>query len=189
GEIKSLDLQLIAARSLTQPRLDFVGGYQINGFGDQLIGYDDDDVAGTPSGLNNYYETLTQGNHTGWQLGFEFNMPIGFRSAHAQVRNIELRLAKAHQVLYAQELEIAHELAAAFQELARAYETARAQFSRRAAAIENERVYQERERGGRGLVDETLRSQERRAQAEIDFFTALVDYNQALVNFEYRKGT
>jgi outer membrane protein TolC len=188
-QIKSLDLQLIAANSLTQPRLDFVGGYQVNGFGDHLIGYDDTDTAGTPAGLNNYYETITQGDHTGWQLGFEFNMPIGFRSAHAQVRNIELRLAKAHQVLYAQELEIAHELAAAFQELARAYETARSQYSRRNAAIENERVFQERERGGAGLVDETLRSQERRAQAEVDFFTALVDYNQALINFEYRKGT
>jgi len=186
--IKSLDLQLIAAESLTKPRLDFVGGYQVNGFGDQLLAYNDNDGI-SAQGLNSYYETLTQGNQTGWTLGFEFNMPIGFRSAHAQVRNIELRLAKAQQVLYTQELEIAHELAAAFQELTRAYASAQAQFSRRAAAIENERVYTEQELGGAGRVDEILRAQERRARAEVDFFTALVDYNKALTNYQYRKGT
>ncbi|MFO1022101.1 MAG: hypothetical protein U0903_15625 [Planctomycetales bacterium] len=45
-------------------------------------------------------------------------MLIGFRLAHTQVRNIELRLAKARKVLLSvQEEEISFELANGFQEL------------------------------------------------------------------------
>lgn len=36
--IKSLQLQLRAAENLTRPRLDFVSAYQVNGFGDNLLG-------------------------------------------------------------------------------------------------------------------------------------------------------
>ena len=187
--IKSLELQLAAANSLTKPRLDFVGGYQVNGFGDDLLKYNDSDAAGTAQGLNSYYETLTQGNQTGWSLGFEFTMPIGFRSAHSQVRNIELRLSKAHQVLYTQELEVAHELAVAFQELTRAYASAQSNYNRRKAAMDNVSTIETQVELGDKTVDEILRAQDRRARAEIDFFTAMVDYNKALTNFHFRKGT
>jgi outer membrane protein TolC len=186
--IKSLELQLTAARSLTRPRLDFIASYQVNGFGDDLLRYDDADSAGTALGLNSFYETITQGSHTGWGLGFEMSMPLGFRQAHAQVRNIELRLAKAREVLAAQELEIGHELAVGFQELTRAYAAAEANFSRRDAAIENVEVI-EVQAGEIKTIDEVLRAQERRAQAEVAFFTSVVEYNQALTNLHFRKGT
>ncbi|MGD9853882.1 MAG: TolC family protein [Planctomycetaceae bacterium] len=187
--IKSLELQLKAARSLTRPRLDFVGGYQVNGFGDELLAYNDADSAGTAQGLNSFYETLTQGSQTGWGLGFELTMPLGFRQAHAQVRNIELRLAKAREVLYVQEQEIGHELAVAFQELTRAYAAAEANYSRRDAAIDNVETIQLQESGEIKTVDEVLRAQERRAQAEVAFFTSVVQYNKSLTNLHFRKGT
>lgn len=187
--IKSLELQLTAARSLTKPRLDFVGGYQVNGFGDNLLDYDDDDGV-TAQGLSNFYETINQGNQTGWNLGFEFNLPLGFRSAHAQVRNIELRLMKAQRVLHTQELEIAHELAVAFQELARTHAAAQWHYNRRNAAIKNVTVVQaEIELGAAIPGDPYLRAIERRTRAEIDFFTAVVEYNKALNDFQFRKGT
>ncbi|MCA9073856.1 MAG: TolC family protein [Planctomycetaceae bacterium] len=187
--IKSLELQLTAARSLTRPRLDFVSSYQVNGFGDNLLQYGDRDSAGTAQGLNSFYETITQGSQTGWGLGFELSMPIGFRQAHAQVRNIELRLAKAQEVLYVQEMEVGHELANAFQELTRSYSAAQSLFSRRDAAIDNVRTVQLQQEGEIITIDEVLRAQDRRAQAEAAFFTTIVDYNKALTNLHYRKGT
>lgn len=187
--IKSLELQLTAARSLTRPRLDFVGNYQVNGFGDNLLQYGDRDSVGTAQGLNSFYETITQGSQTGWGLGFELSMPLGFRQAHAQVRNIELRLAKAQEVLYVQEMEVGHELAAAFQELTRSYSAAQSLFSRRDAAIDNVRTVQLQQEGEIITIDEVLRAQDRRAQAEAAFFTTIVDYNKALTNLHYRKGT
>lgn len=186
--LKSLELQLRAARSLTRPRLDFVGGYTVNGFGDDLLQYNDDDAAGTAQGLNSFYETISQGNQTGWNLGVQMNMPIGFRSAHAQVRNYELRLAKGQKVLEEQEKEISLELAAAFQELARAYQAAEINMNRLIAARENVRFLEPSIREGELLLDDLLRAQVRQAEAEVAYYQSLVDYNKALTALQFRKG-
>lgn len=179
--IKSLELQLAAAESLTQPRLDFIGGYRVNGFGDDLLDYDG-------RAINSYAQTLTANNQTGWDLGFQMTWPIGLRSAHAQVRNYELRLAKAQKVLAAQELEVGHELAAAFQELARAFATMHTSYQAYVAAEENvqgllPRVLTE------DNVDVILRAYERRARAELAYYQSVVDYNKALANLQFRKGS
>ena len=187
-KIKSLELQLKAARSLTKPRLDFVAGYQVNGFGDDLLRYDDDDGV-TNSGFRSAYGTMTQGDHTGWDIGFQLSMPIGFRAAHAQVRNLELRLAKAKEVLAAQELEISHELAVAFESLAANYTTAQSNFNRRRAAQERVRLFEAEVEAGTLTFDELLRAQASLASAESAYYTSLVRYNQAITELHYRKGT
>ncbi|QDU41354.1 Outer membrane efflux protein [Maioricimonas rarisocia] len=187
--IKSLELQLYAAESLTRPRLDLIANYQVNGFGDDLLSQEDQDQAGTAQGLNSFYETITQGDQTGWNLGVQMNLPIGFRSAKAQVRNYELRLAKARKVLEVQEQEIGHELAAAFQELTRAYAALESNYHRNIAANENVEVLERRYEGGLDDVDTVLRAYERRAQAEVAYFQSLIDYNKALIDLEFRKGT
>lgn len=179
--IKSLELQLTAAESLTQPRLDVLGGYQVNAFGDQLLDYNGPSV-------NSYGQTLAGGNQTGWNLGLQMNWPIGLRSAHAQVRNYELRLLKAQKVLEAQELDVGHELAASFQELARSYATMQSSYQAYVAAEENvqgllPRVLTE------DTVDIILRAYERRAQAELSFYRNVVDYNKALAALQLRQGT
>jgi hypothetical protein len=180
--MKSLDLQLRAARSLVQPRLDFVGSYRVNGFGDDLIAYN-----GTAG--DNFYESITQGDQTGWNLGLQMNWPIGFRSAMAQVRNYELRMAKAQKVLQEQEREIALELAASFQELARAYTAAEKNMNRLIAARENVRYLEPNIRLGTLLLDELLRAQLRQAEAEVAYYQSLIEYNKALNDLQFRKGT
>jgi outer membrane protein TolC len=190
-KIKSLELQLNAARSLTRPRLDFVAGYRINAFGDHLFNRGDNDVAITAQGIDSAYETLTQGDQAGWSLGFEMNMPLGFRSAHAQVRNVELRLAKERDVLAVQERSIGSELAGTFRSLALHYQNARSQLSRRKAAQERLRQFEVRKNlGDKGFtLDDVLRAQTSVAQAEADYFTSLVDYNKAITDMHFAKGT
>ncbi|MFV0446358.1 MAG: TolC family protein, partial [Planctomycetaceae bacterium] len=100
--IKSLELQLTAAHSLTRPRLDAVAGWQLNGFGDQLFPHADP-YPGSPPGLRSMYERMAAGSEQGWSAGVQMSIPLGFRQAHAQVRNYELRLAKARKVLSEQE--------------------------------------------------------------------------------------
>lgn len=184
--IKSLELQLQAAHSLVQPRLDFVSGYRINGFGDTLLSQSDDDGV-SPQGLNSAYETITQGDQTSWNLGFEMTMDIGFRSAHAQVRNIELRLAKAREILAAQELDISHELAIAYQEMATNYATAQANFNRLRASDERIDLFQKR--AEITDVDLELRAQLSRALAEAAFYTNLANYARSVTAFQFAKGT
>lgn len=193
--VKSLELQLIAANNLARPRLDFVGGYQVNGFGDSLTGSADGDGVSTSGDLSSGYETMFQGDETGWSLGFEFSVPIGLRRNKTQVRNIELRLSKARKVLDAQEQEVASELATSFQEVARAYATAVSSFNRRNAAVERTNAQRVEWKSGANLggdgnsLDRYLRAQESLANAENAYFSSIVDYNQALLDLQYRKGT
>ncbi|MCA9098967.1 MAG: TolC family protein, partial [Planctomycetaceae bacterium] len=188
--IKSLELQYKAAQSLVKPRLDFIGNYQVNGFGDDLIGYTD------AQAYDNFYQSLTDGNQTGWNLGVQFRWDIGFRSQLAQVRNYELRLAKARRVLQEQEEEISHELAFAFQELSRSFNSAEQNQNRVFAAQENVEVFRLQEQvgidvpqGGESIIDQRLRSETRLAQAQIAFHESLVAYQKALTDLQYRKGT
>ena len=179
--IKSLQLQLTAAQSLTRPQLDVVLGYNVNGFGDDLLGQ-----SNRPH--RSAYRSLADGDFRSWEAGLQFNMPLGMRTAQAQVRNLELRLAKARKALDEQEVEISHELAAAFQALDRAWATARIGFNRRKAAAESVRAYQAEYENGRTSADLLLRAQVSLAQAEISYFSSLVDYNKAISELEFRKG-
>lgn len=181
--IKSLELQLLAANSLVRPRLDFVAGYQVNGFGDKLIDHDSDQR------FNSFYDTVTDNEQTGWSTGFLLEMPIGLRSAKAQVQNIEIRLAKARDVLSAQELEIAHEVGNAFQELAEKYLTAQTYYNRREAAKDRAELFEKKFKVGTQTLDLLLRAQSSLADAEVAYFRALVAYSQAIANLHYRQGT
>jgi outer membrane protein TolC len=184
--IRSLELQLVAAHSLTQPRLDAVASWQLNGFGDQLFPHADP-YPGSPPGTRSMYERMAAGSEQGWNAGVQLNVPIGFRQAHAQVRNYELRLAKARKVLSEQEKEIAQELAVAFQEVARTYESAIENYNRFIAAVND---YENRKISDLQIdpFDVKLRAQERRARAEVAYYTSIVEYNKALNNLQYRKG-
>ncbi|MGZ0170009.1 MAG: TolC family protein [Planctomycetales bacterium] len=181
--IKSLELQRLAATSLVRPRLDFVAGYSVNGFGDDLIDHNDSRK------FNSFYDTVTDNEQTGWSTGFVLEMPIGLRSAKAQVQNIELRMAKARDVLAAQELEIAHEVGNAFQELAENYMTAQTYFNRREAAKDRAELFEKKFRVGTQTLDLLLRAQSSLADAEVAYFRSLVAYSQAIANLHYRQGT
>ncbi len=177
--IRSLDLQLHAARSLTRPRLDAVAGYQVNSLGDDLLSYG--------SG-NSFYQGLTGANNDGWSAGVVMNMPVGLRSAHAQVQNYELRLAKANKALEFSEEEIAQELAVAFQEISRTYAVLQSNHNRYLAAVEYLRIKKVRE-GKSDDPDEALRGLIRRAEAQRAYHESLIDYNKSITNLYYRKGT
>lgn len=189
--IKSLELQCEAAQSLTKPRLDFVSRYQINGFGDQLFGSAQSVPTGGGGGEKtaSFYDNLLHANQTGWGLGLEFSMPIGFRAAHSQVRNIELKLSKARASLATQEHEISHELANAFRQLDSSFQTAQTNFNRRRAAERQLQAYQEKYSAGQTNIDQLLRSQGNLAQAEIAYYQSVVGYNRSIVELKYRKGT
>ena len=181
--IRSMELQHKAARSLIRPRLDMVGGYRINALGDDL--FSNDRGSPFPSG----YRGLSHADHTGWNLGVEFTVPLGMRSANAQVKNLELRLAKARAVLDAQEMEISHELSDAVQQMAAHEAAARSNFNRRAAAQERVRQFEiEVFNAGTKTLDDLLRAQVSRSEAEVAYYTSLVAYNQALTNLHFRTG-
>lgn len=186
ANIRGLSMQLRAAQSLVAPNLDFVSGYHVNAFGDSLIGGDERQEA---YGYHSAYNTLLNNNQTGWNLGLEFAMPLGgFRAADAQVRNLELRLAKATTALAAQELEITHELSHALREVDRWYEAAQSNHDRWQAARRRVDAVEANYNAGFTTLDLLLRSQVSVAEAEVAWYHSLAEYNKALAEFHYRKG-
>jgi outer membrane protein TolC len=189
--IKSLELQLTAAEMLVRPRLDLVVRYQFNGFGDKLAGGGGDpiDPANGNNRFRSAYGTLFNGEFQGWGLGFEFSMPIGFRSASAQMQNIEHRIGKNRAVLAQQEQEISYEIAAIFQQLDQSYQTAKTNFNRRRAAERRLEAFTADYDAGRSTLDLVLRAQISLAQAEVAYYSSLIGYNRALNDLRFRKGT
>lgn len=189
-QIKSLELQRLAAANVANPQLNFVSSYQLNGFGDSLWSYN-------TSGYNSAYGTLTRGDQQTWTTGFQFAMPIGLRQARAQLRNIELQLMKARAALYTQEQDISHELADAVQKVDTNYMVAKTNFDRVIAADRQLRdIKLAYDIGGANLadigrvnIDLLTRTQSNRAAAEVAFVTSVVRYNQAINELQFRQGT
>jgi outer membrane protein TolC len=195
-QVKSNELQLRAAQSLVRPQLNFISSYNINGFGNNIF-----DIKGVnspgPGGVNleSFYQTLTAANQTGYTLGFQFNMPLGFRQALSQVRNYELRVAKAKEALAQQELEVCHELTTTFQNIAWRYQTAQSNFNRWQVAEAQVPGRENRYRTGVPLIDTSVLLQQwlttrtDAATAEVAFYTSVIEYQKAITDLNYRKGT
>lgn len=196
-QIKSLELQRIAAENVVNPRLDLVSSYQVNGFGDKLASQQSADGV-TVDGYNSAYTSMTRGDLTGWNLGLQFSMPIGFRNARAQLHNTELQLVKARATLAAQELDVSHELAEAIQRIDATYIIAQTQLDRKIASAKRLESYKVIDDAGAKEsklnstlteLDLRLRAQNSNAAAEIAYFSALIAYNKAITEYQWRKGT
>jgi outer membrane protein TolC len=179
--IRSLELQLIAAKSLALPQLDLVTGVQVNGLDDQLFG---SGTGPTSGGV----QRLLDPEHLGWNAGLEFSMPLGFRQERARVRHYELQLAKARAAHAAQQSEIGHELAHALRELERWQASVEATSDRRQAAVRRLKAVEADYQAGRTPLDRLLRSQVALSEAEIAHVHSIAQYNKSLSEFFYRKG-
>jgi len=187
-EVKSRELELIAAKNFLLPRCDAVGRYRWVGLGDELI--QSHGGSDNPALFNsNAYQVMTGGKYQEWHLGLEFNMPIGFHKEHAGVRNAQLALARERARLQEQELELSHQLSHAVRELEAQYVLSRTNFNRRVAAQRQVDAVAAAYEAETVTLDLLLDAQRRLAQAESDFYRSLVDYNKAISQVHYRKGS
>lgn len=185
--LKSIEKQLWAARSLTKPRVDGILNYRVNAFGDRLLG---DGARGTASA----FESLTDNDQTSWTVGFDVSVPIGLRAAKAQVRNYEIQLFKARKVMVAAEQEISHELAAAFGDLERWKGLADVNIQRQGnqeeqitkIQLEFESSTQTRDANA---VDLLQRAKLELRNIRIAYYESLIRYNNAITEIHFRKGT
>jgi hypothetical protein len=166
-----------------------VGGYRFRGLGHDLIDPDGDGFR-----FDNAYDNLTSGDFQEWQLGVEFSAPIGYRRASAAVRNAELEVARARSILTQQEREIASDLSGAYAETYRAHRLAMINFNRQLSAQQQlqalEAVYEDADASEQTrLLDLLLDAQRRLADAESQYYRALVEYAVAIKNVHLQKGS
>jgi hypothetical protein len=194
--VKRRELELIASKNFLLPRLDFVGRYRWLGMGDELINYEDtrnpptfDNAGLDPSA----YRSMTLGDYQEWQLGMEFRMPIGFRREMAGVTNAQLQLSKERAKLQEGELELSHQLAQALREMEATQVLSKTNFNSMIAAQRNLNALQilwDSERGDRAtLISVLLEAQRTLASAESEYYRSAVNYNKAIANVHFRKGS
>ena len=186
--IRRRELELIASKNYLLPRLDAVGRYRWRGFGDDL--FPTDPVPAAPNErFDNAYGDMTSGAFQEWQLGFELNVPIGFREGHVTERNAELQLSRERAILRDQQREIMHEVADAVSEVDRAYAVLQTSYNRLGANRDQLGAVQAAYEADKAPLDLYLDAQRRVADAETDYYLNRTRYTLASKNVHFVKGT
>jgi hypothetical protein len=168
------------------PQLDGVARYRWRGFGDDLFNINDPALPR----FNSAYDDLTSGDFQEWQLGFELNVPIGFRHAHAAARNAELLLARERAILQDQQREVVHEAADAIAEMDRAYAVLQSNYNRVLASRDQLGAFEAKEASGETVaLDLLLDAQRRVADTAAEYAHNRARYAVATKNVHYVKGT
>jgi outer membrane protein TolC len=194
-QVKQRETELIVARNQLLPQLDFVSKYSWLGMGDDLITANRRGV-NFPAEGSTAWDQLTEGNFQEFSFGLQFTPPrIGARKEMAGVRNGELSLARERARLEDMELNVSHLLTTAIQNLDYNYQVSQTHFNRWVATEQEVESLMAIVEGGKGVsdkgtaVDLLLNSQRRRANAQADFYRAVVEYNKSIANVQFRKGS
>lgn len=187
-------MEIIAAKNNLMPRLDASGLYRWMGLGDQLLG-----PLGSPGNIpgtdvsqlmgSNAYQQLLTGKYQEWQLGFNFQMTIGFRAALSTLRYYQLNLAKEKARLQDEELEVSMQVGEAVRNLEYNYQLSLSNFNRRVAAEKQVEAVKVAFEAETVTLDLLLDAQRQRADAEVAYFRSLVDYMRAIAGVHFRKGS
>lgn len=170
-EIQKRELELRAARNLRRPQFDVVGRYR------------------RPAADLGNRDTSFAGALQGWQVGVEYSRAWGNRREDAAVRNAELNLRRDRVLLEERYRQVSAQLRFAFTELERAYGVTQSLILSRDAAKIRLQAEQERHAAGEAHIDSVLEAQIRATQSETSMLRSLVDYNLAVINLQYVRGT
>jgi len=179
-QIKRRELELLASKNFLMPSLDAVATFRNNGFGDSLVG-----------GGGRFSSALgdsVSGDHNEWELGLLLDMPIGFRQAHAGVRNAELQLVRDRQILSEQEKQIAHQLGSALRAVEQGYAAAELAYNRMLASQDAWLARKAAFTADAVSLDLLLESVRRMAEAQADFDQAQVNAQLANESIQLESG-
>lgn len=180
--VKKREMEYLAACNFLKPRLDVVGRYRWRGFGDDLL-------SSSGRQFDNALSNLFDGDFQEWDVGFEFDMPIGFRQANAAVRHAELQLARERGILHEQERRIAEDVATAISEVTRLYISCQRRTRRLEAAQDRSRAVKASFEAGEANSQVVLLATESLSAAKTAYHRALVDYQNAIHNVQRNRGS
>jgi outer membrane protein TolC len=181
-ELKVRRLDLIREQNTLLPDLRFLATDAIHSVGSQLDG-------GRASA--NAFHQLVSDPFNNFSLGLQMNVPLGFRAAHAAVREAQLNWQRSFLSLRTEEdkserfLALAYRQVFEFQHLIQVQQAAL-----RAATIQLDRYY-ELFQGGRGkpFGADLILALQNWSNSVASYYAAIVQYNNALATFEFAKGT
>ena len=132
---------------------------------------------------------LTEGDFQEAALFFNFRMPVGYRAQLANVRSAKLNLLSQKARLEDLELNATHLLTGSIRNVDFAYVAAQSHFNRWKAAQEEVRSVEALFQAAKTTLDLVLDAQRRRAQAQVEYYRSLIEYNKGIAEVHYRKGS
>ncbi len=175
--IKQKELELIANRNFLKPQLDVISRYRFRGFGEELLG---------PASATS---SLYGGDFQEWQMGLEYNVPVGLRRAHAAVQNSRLGLSREVEILREQERYVNFGLSNAINEAKRAHENMALQRKRLDSIVIQLNAIEAKSDGETAELDVRLETHRRLLDARLRYHQAEVEYVLALRNVHFEKGS
>jgi outer membrane protein TolC len=188
--IKQNELELISAKNQILPEVNLSLLYRWVGVGDEYgLGQDRPD-ARFPNPGSSALAELTRGDYQEAAVRLDIQpTSIGARRELARIRNAQMRLAREHAFLEAQELGHVSLLSDATAKVVTHYQLIVTNAQRWQAAEQEVQARLAEYQGGRVPVNVVLQSQLRRAQAQIDYYRSLAEYNKSINYVHYLKGT
>lgn len=177
-----IEVELMHAKKRLLPKLDAVALYRFLGRGDEFR--ESETKSSDDLGTNE------PGDVQEWQLGHQFQLPIGLRAELTAIQNLQRRQQQQQEKLKHLELEITHQLATAVRRLSDSYKMAQLGYNSVRAYRDQVRSAEAAFESSRSVpIDMLLDAQSRLAQHETDFFRALTEYQLAIAEVHHRKGT
>lgn len=186
SDLRQKQLELIRAKNSILPDLEFVTNYNIHGVGDSLDG---DAVFGGTNLAKNALRSLASDHFNDGAIGLTLAMPLGFRAQNAALRASQLRLAQSYLQLRDQEYRAVRYLRKTYSQVFEKYEVIIARRAQREAFAEQVEARQKEFEAGTTTADFLLEAQRQWANALSVEYQSVVDYNNALVAFQFAKGT
>lgn len=187
--IKQSDLELISAKNQLMPEVNLSLLYRWVGVGDNLGPPDGGDET-FPEPGSSALNGLTSGNYQEGAVRLEITpAAIGARRELTRIRGAKLRLAREKASLQEKERLLVSRLSDAVAKTATHYQLVQTNAQRWQAAETEVEARLAEFKGGRSPVNVVLQSQQRKAQAQIDYYRALAEYNKSINYVNYLKGT
>ncbi|MCO8121951.1 TolC family protein [Stieleria sp. TO1_6] len=192
-QIKQAELELALAKNQVLPDVNLSLLYRWVGVGDTLGppgGSDDRFPAAGSSALGE----LTSGDYQEGAVRLEMSLPVGLRRELTRIRNAQITLRSRTVFLQESERFAVSQLSDAigktsghFSQLrsaANEWQATEQEVQARLTQLENDP-----QASGANLINLVLQSQQRRAEAQISYYRALVEYNKSINYVDYLRGT
>lgn len=189
-ELKARQLDLVLQKNLRRPDFRAFGLYDVAGLGTRLDGPEFRDAAQTQQG--NAFSSFSNNQFNSWTIGLRLDMPLGFRDANALVRQATLNVTRSYYQLRDAEMKTLEYLVGRYRRVVETHAVIPPLTERRRQL----QVYVEKTREviriGKWTSQDffnLLQVQRDLADAINQEFRAIADYNTALAEYEFAKGT
>jgi outer membrane protein TolC len=180
-DLKFRELDLIRLRNNLLPDLRFIATDQIHSVGSRIDGGE------SP---NNALHNLFSNPFSNWSLGLQMNVPIGFRAAHAAVRDAQLSVQRSYLSLRTEEDKAERFLAFAYRQIFEFQNQIEVNRAALLAAQGQLQGYIDLFRLGRAAAADAnlILALQNYSNSVGSYYAAIVQYNNALATFEFAKG-